>query len=435
MRRSFLVLALFYGMMLVSAFYWQLCADLASHPANPRYYLAFQKERGAIFDGQGRPLAFSTAVEGGYARHYAAPSLSHVVGYFHERYGMTGLELLYHAELSSGRSVFTTLDLELQKAAEDLLSGSQGAVVVLRPDTGQVLALVSLPCVDGGALDENWPDYLGDVRSPFLNRATHGLYPPGSVVKPLVYAAAAAEGALEPGSTWFDGGVLELPGGTMGNFGGRAHGEISLDEALAKSSNVVFGKVAVVLGERLLEYFRLFGLGQMVPLELSNKEGYVPDAIASQYHAAQLGIGQAELLVTPLQMAQAAAALANGGVLMRPYLVQEIRGGLRMRQITRPQVLGRILPPEAAEQVKRAMALAAQEGTAKTDLSTELEYAGKTGTAQMGSVPDHAWFIGFAPVDAPQVAVAVLVEHGGMGAEAAAPLGAEIMRKALQLSE
>jgi peptidoglycan glycosyltransferase len=221
----------------------------------------------------------------------------------------------------------------------------------------------------------------------------------------------------------------------MGNFGGRAHGEISLDEALAKSSNVVFGKVAVVLGERLLEYFRLFGLGQMVPLELSNKEGYVPDAIASQYHAAQLGIGQAELLVTPLQMAQAAAALANGGVLMRPYLVQEIRGGLRMRQITRPQVLGRILPPEAAEQVKRAMALAAQEGTAKTDLSTELEYAGKTGTAQMGSVPDHAWFIGFAPVDAPQVAVAVLVEHGGMGAEAAAPLGAEIMRKALQLSE
>lgn len=190
------------------------------------------------------------------------------------------------------------------------------------------------------------------------------------------------------------------------------------------------------LEEQLLKCFRLFGLGQQIDFELGNLEGFVPAGIASPYHAAQLGIGQGELLVTPLQMAQAAAALANGGILMRPYLVKELRGGLRLRQITRPQVVQELLPKSAANTVRKAMALAAREGTAQTHLSGSLDYAGKTGTAQTGrSAADHAWFIGFAPVDAPQVAVAVVIEHGGAGAAAAAPVGAEIMLKALQMSE
>lgn len=435
MRRSFLVLALLYCLLLGGAFYWQLCADLGEHPANPRYYLVFQQDRGPIFDRQGKALAYSEALESGYRRSYTSPSLSHVVGYFHERYGMTGLERLYHGELSAGRSLFTTLDLELQKAAEELLGKAAGAVVALHPATGQILALVSAPYVDGGALDEHWPDYRADVRSPFLNRATHGLYPPGSVVKPLVYGAALAESQAEPDQRWPDGGAWQLPGGTIRNYGGRAHGEITLDQALAQSSNVVFAQLAVELGDKLLEYYRLWGLGQEVQFELANLAGFVPEGTSSQYHTAQLGIGQGELLVTPLQMAQVACALANGGVLLRPYLVHEVRGGLRMRQITRPQVLGQALPPALAEKIKGAMVLAAQEGTARTELSGEFAYGGKTGTAQMGSGPDHAWFIGFAPPEAPQVAVAVVIEHGGTGAQAAAPLGVELMRRAVQRSE
>jgi peptidoglycan glycosyltransferase len=396
----------------------------------------FRQERGPIFDGCGRTLAFSAAEDGVYVRCYAAPSLSHVVGYFHERYGITGLERLYQEELSQGRSLFTTLDLELQKRAEELLQGVNGAVVALRPATGEVLALVSSPWVDGSALDENWPDYLADVRSPFLNRATQGLYPPGSTVKPIVYWAAAALGRVDDETSWSDPGVLNLPGGMISNAGGRAHGQISIAEALAYSSNVVFAELAVDLEEQLLKCFRLFGLGQQIDFELGNLEGFVPAGIASPYHAAQLGIGQGELLVTPLQMAQAAAALANGGILMRPYLVKELRGGLRLRQITRPQVVQELLPKSAANTVRKAMALAAREGTAQTHLSGSLDYAGKTGTAQTGrSAADHAWFIGFAPVDAPQVAVAVVIEHGGAGAAAAAPVGAEIMLKALQMSE
>lgn len=435
MRRTFLILASAYVLLLSAAFYWQLCADLAGHPANPRYYLTFQRARGSIFDRQGRALAFSTESGDGYVRNYAAPCLSPVVGYFHERYGITGLENLYQEELAAGRSLFTTLDLDLQQAAAELLGDRAGAVVLLEPSTGQVLAMVSHPCIDGGALDERWPDYVNDVRSPFLNRATQGLYPPGSAVKPLVLGAALSVGAVDPNQTWFDEGSLQLPGGTVRNYASRAYGRINLQEALAHSSNVVFAELAVQLGEELLEYYRLFGLGQAVPFELANKSGSVPEEVASAYHAAQLGIGQGELLVTPLQIALAAAAIANGGVMMRPYLVQEVRGGLRMREITRPWAMAQVLPPDAAQLVKEAMALAAQIGTAQTERSSEFSYAGKTGTAQLGAAPDHSWFMGFAPVDAPQVAAAVVVEHGGTGAEAAVPVGVELMYRALRMSE
>ena len=433
MRRSFLILASTYVLLLSAAFYWQLCADLAGHPANPRYYLTFQRARGSIFDRQGRALAFSTESGDGYVRNYAAPCLSPVVGYFHERYGITGLENLYQEELAAGRSLFTTLDLDLQQAAAELLGDRAGAVVLLEPSTGH-LVMVSHPA-SMGALDERWPDYVNDVRSPFLNRATQGLYPPGSAVKPLVLGAALSVGAVDPNQTWFDEGSLQLPGGTVRNYASRAYGRINLQEALAHSSNVVFAELAVQLGEELLEYYRLFGLGQAVPFELANKSGSVPEEVASAYHAAQLGIGQGELLVTPLQIALAAAAIANGGVMMRPYLVQEVRGGLRMRGDNPPVGHGPGPSSDAAQLVKEAMALAAQIGTAQTERSSEFSYAGKTGTAQLGAAPDHSWFMGFAPVDAPQVAAAVVVEHGGTGAEAAVPVGVELMYRALRMSE
>ena len=424
-----------YGLVLVSTFFWQLCADLEKHPANPRYYLMFHEKRGTIYDRTGQPLASSLSSGDGYRRQYATVSLSHVTGYFHQRYGMTGLERLFHEDLGSGRSIFTTLDLELQRTAEKLLAGKKGAIVALQPATGRILALVSSPAVDGNLLEDKWPDYLEDLRSPFLNRATQGLYPPGSAIKPIVYVAALTEEKASLGQTWYDEGVLRLQDRTISNSGQRSFGEVNLNQALAHSSNVVFAQLAVDLKNNLLDYFRSFGLGSEVDFEIRNSKGIVPAHIYSDYEAAQLALGQGELLVTPLQMAMVVSTIANGGVMMRPYLVQEVRGGLRMRQITRPQILAEVTTQRIASNLRDAMVLAAQEGTGKTEFSTSLNYAAKTGTAQTSQGSDHAWFIGFAPTQLPQVAVAVIVEHGGSGGQVAAPLGAELMLRALQVDQ
>ena len=198
---------------------------------------------------------------------------------------------------------------------------------------------------------------------------------------------------------------------------------------------MVFAQLALSLGEGLLQDLKAFGLGQEVDFELSNLKGTVPAKIASAYDGAQIGIGQGELLVTPLQMAVVAQTIANDGVMMRPFLVTEVRGGLKMRQITRPRAIGEILPPAVAHALQEAMALAARQGTAQTDLSSSLDYGGKTGTAEMSQGQDHAWFLGFAPSTNPQVAVAVLVERGGSGSAVAAPIGAKLLAAALRMDE
>ena len=425
-----------FGLLFLSLFYWQVCADIQNHSANPRYYQMFKEDRGVIFDRRGIPLATSTSDGSVYARNYATPSLSHVVGYFHQRYGMTGLERRYHEDLSQGRSLITTLDLEVQKVAEGALAGRQGAIVVIKPTTGEVLALVSSPGVDGNVLDTNWSSYLSDERSPFLNRATHGLYPPGSVVKPIVYGAALGAGLVERSQIWHDQGSLVLENRMINNYGGKAYGSITTDQALALSSNVVFAQLAISLGDRLLHEFRRFGLGIDVGFDLPNLGGNLPSKVTSDYGAAQLGIGQGELLVTPLQMASVVSTIANGGMLMRPFVVQEVRGGLRMRQITRPQSISQALPRSHAVDLQEAMVLAAREGTAQTSLPVSLDYGGKTGTAQTGPAGiDHAWFIGFAPAERPVVAIAVLVEHGGSGSQVAVPIGVTVMEAALGIDE
>ena len=436
-RKSFLAITVLYGIIFVSLSYWQLCADLKNHPANPRYYQMFQEDRGVIYDRKGIPLAISAADSEGefYARSYAATSVSHVVGYFHQRYGMTGLERLYHEDLSLGRSLLTTLDLEIQNMAAQALEGLQGAVVVMKPATGEILALVSSPGIDGSALDANWSDYLGDARSPFLNRATHGLYPPGSILKPVVYGAALREQLVERSELWQDQGSLVLQNRVISNAGGRAHGTITTDRALAVSSNVVFAQLAISLGERLLDEFRSVGLGAVVPFDLQNLRGNCPASIHSDYDAAQMGIGQGELLVTPLQMAVIASTIANDGVMVKPFVVQEVRGGLRLRQITRPQEITRVWPASIGTDLREAMVLAATEGTAQSKLAAPLAYGGKTGTAQIAQGHDHAWFIGFAPTKRPEVAIAVLIEHGGSGSQVAVPIGTRLLAAALGIDQ
>ena len=253
------------------------------------------------------------------------------------------------------------------------------------------------------------------------------------MVKPIVYGEALAQGVASVGQVWTDEGSVRITDREISNFGTVPLGFLTTEEALAQSSNVVFAQLGAMLGPELLGVYERFGLGRPLPFDLSNREGHLPDKRYSDYGYALLGIGQGELVVTPLQMGVAAAAIANRGEMMAPYLIRELRGGFRLRQINRPRSLGQVIPERTAIHIRDAMILTVQNGTAQAAQISGVSIAAKTGTAQNPHGQDHAWFIGFAPSMEPQLAIAVLVEHGGVGGKTAAPIGGTILKGALDI--
>ncbi len=433
LHRFFWVFTLLFSILWIGLVYWQVLRfDLAKHPANPRTYTMYSAKRGSILDRKGRPLAASQEVGNVFHRVYGNPlSLSHVIGYFHPRFGMTRLEKSLHTSLARGHDILLTIDWQIQQVAQDQLGDSVGAIVVLQPKTGQVLALVSTPFLDANNLATNWLAYLEDESSPFLNRATHGLYPPGSVIKPLLLAAGYQEDVVRANTVFSDSGSITFDSQTIRNFGNKSLGRITAEEALALSANVFFADLAVRLGPRVQEYYRKFSLGTPWDLGIQSNAGNIPSTKQSPFGFAQLGIGQGELLVTPLQMAVAIATIANGGVRMEPYLVREIQGSWLGPRIHRPQAHRQVVSQYTAALVRHAMLLAVEQGTAKAAKIHNVQVAGKTGTAQNPHGADHSWFVGFAPATAPQFAIAVLVEHGGLGSLRATPMAKQVLQKAL----
>ena len=449
----------FLALFLMTA-YWQVirAPELAVHPRNPRL-LAREREfaRGGIYDRFGEALADSRPFEGGYKRVYrGGVSLVQTVGYSHPRFGQSGLELAFNGELAGlkpedqifqwlgglggrpreGNSLITTIDLRLQRAAESALGPRRGAVVALDPSTGQILVAASRPGFDPNRLDEDWEELRAHSESPLLNRATQGLYPPGSAFKVFTLAAALEKGAVRWEQSIEDRGSLQIGDYVLGNPGGRAYGSLSLVDALAVSSNVVFGQIGLALGwEGFHQMARDWLLDRPVPLEIPTKGSHLPGP-RGKGELVQLAIGQGELLVTPLHMAMLAATIANGGVTMRPYLVMEVRrpnGTIKAR--TQPQVLARPLGPVHANRVAQAMQAVVEKGTGGGAALPGITVAGKTGTAQNPHGEAHSWFIGFAPLINPQVAVAVVVEGGGAGGLVAAPIAQAVLGAALGLDE
>jgi peptidoglycan glycosyltransferase len=449
----------FLALFLMTA-YWQVLRspELAAHPRNPRL-LAREREfaRGGIYDRFGETLADSRPFEGGYKRVYqGGVSLVQTVGYSHPRFGQSGLELAFNGELAGlkpedqisqwlaglgrrpkeGNSLITTIDLRLQRAAEVALGLRRGAVVVLKPSTGEILAAASRPGFDPNRLDEDWDQLRTHPDSPLLNRVTQGLYPPGSAFKVFTLAAALETGAVNWEQTFEDRGSLRIGDYVLGNPGRKAYGSLGLVDALAVSSNVVFGQIGLTLGwEGFHQMARDWLLDQPLLLDIPAKGGHVPEPTV-QGELAQLAIGQGELLVTPLHMAMLAATVANGGVAMRPYLVMEVRrpnGTVKAR--TRPQVLARPLKTVHASRVAQAMNAVVQGGTGREAALPGIRVAGKTGTAQNPHGEAHSWFIGFAPLTNPQVAVAVVVEQGGAGGLVAAPIARAVLGAALGLHD
>ncbi|MHB9134014.1 MAG: penicillin-binding protein 2 [Armatimonadota bacterium] len=346
------------------------------------------------------------------------------------------LRTLNSLPAQAGQTLTLTVDMDVQREAEAALGGRQGAAVVLDPATGDIRALVSTPGYDLNQMSGHLSPAAMKVlvqNGAFVNRATLGQYPPGSVFK-IVTAATALEAGKVPEDKYF---YCEGIYHGIHCWKHSGHGALDLTGAIAQSCNVAFMKMAEASSiASLVKMGRRFGLGKATGLKgVPEADGLMPDPewARKAYNRAwepgetlQVGIGQSYTQVTPLQAARVVAAIANGGKLVHPRMVTAV--GKDQQPFAEPTLIG--LKPETLSRIVRGLRAVASEGTAKS-LDPTLHIAGKTGTAQNPSGADHAWFVGYAPADNPKVAIVVLVVHGGHGGATAAPIAEAIIRTAL----
>jgi peptidoglycan glycosyltransferase len=481
--RTGVALVTAFAVLAVGAGWWQVveAQRLSRAPDNPAVVAVARRVlRGPIQDRNGEWLARSTRDTNGEAmREYRDTSISHVVGYASRRYGAAGLERTYNAELIGldGADEFgglldkfttdqaeplglqLTIDLRLQRAATKALGSRRGAVVLLDPVTGEVLALASAPTFDASAVADpatavrTFEALQTDRSDPLLPRATLGRYVPGSVFKIVTAIAGLGSGAITPDTTFEPQPGAEEKGLRVEGYRIRDghHPEtedtaLDLTGATEASCNIWYALAGLETGGRaLVDHAGALGFGGPIPFDLptavsrvTGGDGGAPGGFRDDVELASAAFGQGEVFVTPLQMALVASAVANDGVLMRPRLVAALTGEGPGARATEPQPWQRALSAADAAAIQRAMRRAVEgklgrrftRGAAVEGVPT----AGKSGTAELGGTGEpHSWFIGFAPVDDPKVAIAVIVERGGRGGERAAPIAGSLMERYFKL--
>ena len=412
--------------------------------------------RGDIVDMDGEVLATSVRQnDGTYERQYPrARMAAHITGY--SSVGKTGVEaaenfemLTLHNEflqrISSvatgkelvGNSVVVTVDMDIQTIAGNLLGNAKGAVVVMEPSTGRVLALQAYPDFDPNTVAENWDTLKEDENSPLVNRATQGLYPPGSTFK-LISALAVMENTADwrtrtyecTGEAVFENKVIHC-------YNNKAHGTVDLKQALTVSCNCYFAQLSTEFGAGKLK-----GLMERAGMELpsgfdlaysQNKVGIVP--ASTQSELVETAIGQGKTAVTPLYMAMLASAVANEGIMMQPYIIDHIQfSNGKVGKQTVPKKLTEICTAEEAANLRDMMVSVVENGTGSAAGISGVSVAGKTGTAENATGNDHSWFIGFAPAEDPKVAVAVVIENS-KAYGSATPIAGKVLREALNQLE
>jgi peptidoglycan glycosyltransferase len=437
-------------------------------------YDSYKKQRGSILvDGQ--PIAFSKQSDDvyHYVRTYTDPMYSGITGFFSNYQGATGLESAMNSYLTgqnsaqffeqisalfsgnpvTGASVELTIDPAAQKAAWDALGDKTGAVVAIEPKTGNILALVSKPGFDANLLavhngvdsTNNYNALLNSKQEPLKNRATTELYAPGSVFKILVATAAIESGKYTPESLLPNPVKFQLPGTNVfvqnsgeGKCGGKA--TVSIADALRFSCNVPMAQLGILLGQDAIRaQAEKFGFGKSMKVPLSITPSVYPDGMDD----AQTGLsafGQFDDRVTVMQVAMMSSAVANGGLMMKPNLVNTVlSSNLAALTTPSPQQLGNPMSPTTAAKVRDMMIGAVARGVSSNAQIPGISVAGKTGTAQNGQgEPYTLWFTGFAPANDPQVAVAVVVANGGgmgqagRGNSLAAPIAKKVMEAVLR---
>lgn len=438
--------------------YWAIFRehDLKAHSLNKRTEARLARTKpGRLLAADGEAILDRRPTERGtWERVYVSPrTYCHLTGYNLQ----TGLQLSLRSQLLEpasrrdlvaflaspepvGDDVQLTIVERAQALARERLEGLSGAVVALDPKTGAVLVLASSPAYDPAAITkthESWELFSTDPQSPGLDRAVQGLYPPGSVFKPLTAAAALESGAVSVDTEYTCGGVLKVGDRDLRCWKAEGHGTLNLAGAVAQSCNVYFAQLGEALGtEALSNYAAETGLFARPPLELPANAvaaARLRTQATDDLAAASYALGQGDLLVTPFAVAQLAAAIANGGELMRPHLVKAVLApDGRVRYAIQPAVERRALRETTVRLLAGMMQSAVESGTGQAAQIEGLQVAGKTGSAQTPLGDAHAWFIGFAPVQDPRVAVAVIVEHGGSGGAAAAPIARDIMEALLR---
>jgi peptidoglycan glycosyltransferase len=445
---------------------------LKDQPANRRPLIQEEQiARGLIKADDGTVLARSVPHGKGeqkiYSRTYPTGALfGHAVGYSFITRGRAGLERSRNSALTGqesefstifsqlqdrkreGKDVITTLDPQAQKVAIQALGGRKGSIVAIEPQTGRVRVMASIPEFNPNDVPSRFAEFNRSSDAPLLNRATQSRYPPGSTFKVVTAAAALDTGKYTPQSIIDGHSPRTISGVPLANDGGESFGPITLTDALTNSVNTVFAQVGESLGRSTLEkYMNRFGFNHDPPLDYPDEEmtaSGVRDANGnllgpdSGFDVGRVAIGQGgsegAIEVTPLQMAMVAAAVGNRGELIRPRLTERIvdKDG-RVTDRFQPRRQSRVMSVNAAQQLTQMMGNVVEEGTGTAAALSGVKVAGKTGTAEVdNATSNQAWFIGFAPLDHPKMAVAVTIERtAGQGGTEAAPVAKQVLQSLL----
>ncbi len=428
-------------------------SELINNSYNTRQELLAEKVvRGSILSRDRQVLAKTeTASDGSETRNYPYENLfAHAVGY--STHGKTGVESIANFTLltsnafigervkndideikNPGDSVVTTLDVDIQKAADDAMGVYKGAIVVMNVKTGEILALVSKPDFDPNQINTIWEDVNEDSQnSVLLNRATQGLYPPGSTFK-IVTALEYIKENSDVSNYSFDcTGSFERGDSIINCYHGQSHGHVDFTTSFAKSCNSSFANISTMLNKKAFQKTcRELLFNGALPVPYTYRESYVPVSASSDTdEVMQTGIGQGKTQITPIHMTLITAAIANDGILMKPYVISSVENENKdVMKAYHPQEYGRLVEEADALALQELMAEVVQSGTAtKVRETTGYVAAGKTGSAEYSSVKteSHAWFSGFAPVSDPEIAVTVILEGAGSGGDYAVPMAKRV---------
>lgn len=428
--------------------------EISSSAYNPRInYVDNSVKRGNIRDSNGDILAESIEnADGSYTRNYNRSRMAaHITGYSSK--GKTGVEAAENFELQKahnevlqrinnilkgepvqGNDVVLTVDMDIQSIAGNILGSKKGAIVVMEPSTGRILALQAYPDFDPNTVAQNWESLRDDEDSALVNRATQGLYPPGSTFKVITALAAIQYYNDWKSFTYECTGEAVFENKVIHCYNNKVHGTVDMKKAIATSCNCYFAELGKRVGaENIRKKAEDFYFNENYPFVLAHSISQVAlQKKSEENEIVETAIGQGKTLATPLHMAMVASAIANDGIMMKPYIVDHIQyynGDIS--KTTVPEKIEQIISVEEADIITDMMISCVSEGTGTAAQIYGVDVAGKTGTAENATGSDHSWFIGFAPANDPKIAVAVMIENANQGGSAT-PIAGKVLQAALQ---